>query len=394
MSTRRPVVALVRGNSLNNWEGSLWNELEDEFEITGICTRKNLYATDDVTYPVQRCGSAVDYRVTRVGQLYLHGVIQHMRGLNNKLTGVDIVHTSEVQYNYTAQAVRAKKENPDLRVVVTVWDNSIGRFEQTRLPGGLRYSERLKRVIKQRMDEVVRGADYFLPVSMSSQALLQDLGVPAEKMSVLMPGVVRKESSGSASIADKIRERVGREVDLSQSVLMVNRLVVEKGVYDVLYTWKRYAATHPSATLLIVGGGPEEGRMKQLVSTWQLQDQILFVGRIPNSEVQALFTQVRLLLLGSHATPAWQEQFGYVLAEAMMAGCPVVSTATGAIPEVVGDGGIIVPPAAPWALYEALIACDDTVQYQEMQQRAAERGNFFHAQRYQDALREIYRSLL
>ena len=120
MSKQKKQVALVRGNSLNNWEGSLWNGLLDDFDITGFCTRGNLYPTDGLQFPVMQLGSEVDRSLSRYASLYLNGTIQHMRGLEKFFSSTDIVHTSEVQYSYTAQAVEAQKINPNLKVVVTV----------------------------------------------------------------------------------------------------------------------------------------------------------------------------------------------------------------------------------------------------------------------------------
>src|SRR5256885_3578871 len=52
--------------------------------------------------------------------------------------------------------------------------------------------------------------------------------------------------------------------------------------------------------------------------------------------------------------PVHREQFGRVLVEAMAAGTPVVGSSSGAIPEVIGDAGLVVPEGDPSALAEAL----------------------------------------
>ena len=52
--------------------------------------------------------------------------------------------------------------------------------------------------------------------------------------------------------------------------------------------------------------------------------------------------------------PGWIEQFGRVVAEAQASGVPVVASASGALPDVVGDAGLLVPPGDPAALRAAL----------------------------------------
>jgi glycosyltransferase involved in cell wall biosynthesis len=59
-------------------------------------------------------------------------------------------------------------------------------------------------------------------------------------------------------------------------------------------------------------------------------------------------------VLPSISTPHWQEQFGMAMIEAMACGRPVISTQSGAIPEVIGDAGVLVPPNDFGALSDAL----------------------------------------
>jgi len=53
--------------------------------------------------------------------------------------------------------------------------------------------------------------------------------------------------------------------------------------------------------------------------------------------------------------PGWLEQFGRVVVEGQAAGVPSVASASGALPDVVGDAGLLVPPNDPVALGDALV---------------------------------------
>ena len=61
-----------------------------------------------------------------------------------------------------------------------------------------------------------------------------------------------------------------------------------------------------------------------------------------------------MLAAPSLTTPAWKEQFGRVLTDAMACGVPVVGSDSGEIPTVIGDGGLVTPEGDPAALSAAL----------------------------------------
>jgi glycosyltransferase involved in cell wall biosynthesis len=84
---------------------------------------------------------------------------------------------------------------------------------------------------------------------------------------------------------------------------------------------------------------------------------------LPKEELWRLYAASDCLVLPSLTTPTWKEQFGGVLADAMAVGLPIVGSDSGAIPQVVGDAGIIFPEgdatALAWAL--SVVATDRTL---------------------------------
>jgi glycosyltransferase involved in cell wall biosynthesis len=77
---------------------------------------------------------------------------------------------------------------------------------------------------------------------------------------------------------------------------------------------------------------------------------VAFHTPIPTEQMPAMLAQADALVLPSRSTPVWQEQFGRVLVEAMACGVPVVGSDSGAIPEVVGNAGLIFPEGDALAL--------------------------------------------
>jgi len=78
-------------------------------------------------------------------------------------------------------------------------------------------------------------------------------------------------------------------------------------------------------------------------------DAVTFRNQIETSELIELYRSATLV-----AVPSTYEGFGIPAAEAMSCGAPLVSTTAGALPEVVGDAGILIPPGDSTALTAAI----------------------------------------
>ena len=75
--------------------------------------------------------------------------------------------------------------------------------------------------------------------------------------------------------------------------------------------------------------------------------------RFPYEEMHPAYNPADLFVLGSAPGKSWMEPFGSVLAEALAAGVPIVSTLSGSIPEVVDGAAVLLPPADLLALRDA-----------------------------------------
>jgi glycosyltransferase involved in cell wall biosynthesis len=115
------------------------------------------------------------------------------------------------------------------------------------------------------------------------------------------------------------------------------------------------ARLRTEASILIAGLGPEQERLRRLARERGIHERVFFVGQVPYRDVPAFLAALDVLVLPSVTLPpAHKEQFGRVLVEAMAAGVAVVGSSSGAIPEVIGEAGLVVPEADPAALAAAL----------------------------------------
>ena len=131
----------------------------------------------------------------------------------------------------------------------------------------------------------------------------------------------------------------------------IGRLVPEKGLLLLLealsrlrsYPWK----------LLLVGAGPLENEIRQRW-TAEFPGRIVFVPAVPYEQVPRYLRCLDIFVLASYATRAWKEQFGLALAQAMMLGIASIGSTSGAIPEVLGAGGLLFEELSSEGLARAL----------------------------------------
>ena len=108
-----------------------------------------------------------------------------------------------------------------------------------------------------------------------------------------------------------------------------------------LETALRTLAHLPEARLLVAGR--VEGGDRALVEELDLADRVVFAGRYAQRDAPALYRRAHLLL-----HPKVNDPCPNVVLEALACGCPVVHSASGGTPELVGDAGIGVPSDTTW----------------------------------------------
>ena len=130
----------------------------------------------------------------------------------------------------------------------------------------------------------------------------------------------------------------------------VGRLIRLKGV-DVLL---RAVALDDRLDLEVYGGGPDDAALRTLADGLGLTDRVTFHGHVDESALVELFPTLDVLAVPSVTTHGWVEQFGRVVVEGQASGVPVVASDSGALPDVVGETGLLVAPGAPAPLASAL----------------------------------------
>lgn len=190
----------------------------------------------------------------------------------------------------------------------------------------------------------LRRFDAVISVSAPLASLLQDFGIPRDRLHIIPNALAVTERASGRSGAQRA---LGLDRNLGPVLGWVGRLVPIKGG-DVFLEALAHL-TGSEWTACIIGDGPERPSLEEQARRLGITERVAFVGEIDNaSEAMADFDMV-VLSSRSEGTPM-------VLLEAMSMGIPVIATSVGGIPDVVQDGidGRLVPSESPEALAAAI----------------------------------------
>ena len=347
-----PSVVIVRGHLSTPWELRPWLELPERYEVSYLLTGSNRFPTPDGLRAVRTRSLRDLLPRGPLGELSAGVLGDRYLSAEDAFAQADIVHAAELSFWFAADAAR-RRASSSFRLVQTVWET---------LPMLVTYRNRHARRFRE---QVLASTDLFLPATERAALALSLEGVSSERMLVCPPGI------------DTSRFAISPEQPPAEhTIVSPGRLVWEKGHQDVmraLALLHRGIVRTPAGEtvrprLLIVGAGPEESRLRSHAADLGLGDYVEIRG-VPYEEMPIVFAGASAMVLASQAIANaafhpfdiphafWEEQFGLVLAEAMAAGLAIVTTTSGAIPEVVQGAPVELVSPGDWpALARALAA--------------------------------------
>lgn len=155
-----------------------------------------------------------------------------------------------------------------------------------------------------------------------------------------------------------IPNKVRRQHGPRPVVLCPARLVEVKGHHFLLEAWQILHRRGLDAELWLAGQGELRPRLEALCRALGLSGSVKFLGGIPHDELLKIYAEAPIsavILASVDLGSGVHEGIPVALIEAMSYGIPVVATATGGTPELLVPGtGLLVPPANPTALADAL----------------------------------------
>ena len=187
---------------------------------------------------------------------------------------------------------------------------------------------------------VVKRLGSLVTVSESARRdISREFGIPAGRLRVVPNGID----------TDVFRPLPGIAREPGRIIATNSADTPLKGLAHLLAAVAEISRSRNHFKLVVIGEPKKNGAVERLVRELGIAPRVEFTGRIDAAELVQHYARAAAAVI-----PSLYEGFGLPAGEAMACGVPVISTTGGALPEVVGDAGLLVPPADPAALAAAI----------------------------------------
>lgn len=264
-----------------------------------------------------------------------------------KEIGPDLLHAHSPVLN-VSPALKAQTGLPVVYEIRAFWEDAAVDHKTTQ-EGSLRY-----RLTRQWETKACRKAGHVFTIC---QGLKDDLiarGIAQQKVS-LIPNAVDIDAFDPIEARDaQLEKELGLE---GKSVIgFLGSFYAYEGLDLVVDALPQILKTIPNICLLLVGGGPEEDRLKAQVAQLRLQDHVMFVGRVPQAQVRRYYSLADALVFARHSMRLTETVTPLKPLEAMALKKPVIASDVGGHHELIRheETGLLFPAGDGSALSRAV----------------------------------------
>jgi len=272
-------------------------------------------------------------------QLKLHNVKQVIlpasRGILSRLfmqiylpfdvliRGIDLVHFTKSQASLV----------PFAKKVFTVHDVTTLKHPEIHPKSAVIYWKYIQPLMAKRMDAI------FTVSNDAAKDLVEDMHVAKDKITVIYNA---SQFESTEEHDAELKKTVIEKYHLPREFcLYVGILALKKNIDTLIQAYQQLNSEGAAIPPLFLVGPrysiSDAGDVLDMIKAGNLQEQIQYLGRLPKEELYYIYKNASIFLF-----PSYHEGFGIPCLEAMQFGVPLIATQTSAIPEVVGEAGILI----------------------------------------------------
>lgn len=157
--------------------------------------------------------------------------------------------------------------------------------------------------------------------------------LPSNRYELVYNGVDLSRVNTDPARAAEFRRRFNIS-DNKKIVVQVSWVIPEKGITDLLEVARLVSVKRSDTQFVIVGDGPYREEFTKLANEMGIRDHVTWTGLMKDPFGEGVYDAADIVCQLSR----WEEVFGWMIAEAMAFGKPVIATRVGGIPELIDDG--------------------------------------------------------
>ncbi|TXI21799.1 MAG: glycosyltransferase, exosortase A system-associated [Nitrosomonas sp.] len=262
----------------------------------------------------------------------------------------DILHAhSPVLNAIPALYVGNKKGIPVVYEVRAFWEDA-AVDHGTSNAGGLRY--RLTRGLET---YALKRANAITTICEGLRNDIVERGIEAHKVTTIPNAVDLAQFSMNHSIDQSLKQRLGLQD--KRVIGFIGSFYAYEGLEILLRSLPSLLPIYPNLQLLLVGGGPQENFLKQTAQTLEIQDKVIFTGRVPHEQVEKYYDLIEVLVYPRLSMRLTDLVTPLKPLEAMAQGKLFIASDVGGHRELIRDGetGLLFKSGDPDALAKKII---------------------------------------
>lgn len=340
---------------------------------------QNLYMLKSMPLVVAR-----QYK-NRIAAFYSRDVAKKIKEI-----GLDIVHTqSEFSLGLFGKIIARKYDLPFIHTYHTMWEDYLHYIIPIKGTRNI-YPKRFARTFSRNF--ATKAECIITPSKKTEKYLKYKCKIKNKPIYIIPTGIDTKKfapSNFTEQDQQNLKNSLGIKPD-EKVILLVGRIAEEKSIDVVMNSMPIVFRSLPKTKFVVVGDGPSKNDLEELAKKLNIQDKVIFTGKVPWEEVPRYYNMADLFVNASLT-----ETQGLTFIEAMAANVPVVAKYAPNLTEFIthNQNGLLVKHDSDFPKAVISVLTNDTLSH-KLTENGLQTATHYSVEEFGDKLEMLYEEII